>query len=84
MYSCFVNPQWFPDAPPGEQWEDKSIDVGEIEVSSGSVDVKFQPINYGSRIPGLGPNGTDMEELQTIVDELSIPDIKRTLRSILQ
>ena len=85
MFSFMMNPNIIPDAPPGdEQFEEKSVDCGKIEVSSGTLEVKICPVTFGTRVPGLGPNGADMSELKTIVDDMTVPDFKRTIRSILQ
>ena len=84
MYSFVLNPNIIPEAPENEQWEEKFVNWGRLSVLSGSIEIRFYPVAFGSRIPGLGPNAVNMDDLKDLVEEMTALDIKRTVRNVLK
>ena len=57
---------------------------GKIELMGGSIELQIVPVKWSSSEHVIGRNGACLVELERIVKDTSLPDIKRTIRTILR
>ena len=67
-----------------EPVEDQFCDWGTIGLLGGQVRVQFGIVTGSERIPGLGANAATLDEMREILTDISVQDVKRTIRTILR
>ena len=64
-------------------FDHQGLNWGTIELMGGSILIQFTPLGGTRLIEQIGRNYTCLNEVKRISDELSIQEMKRTIRTIL-
>ena len=57
---------------------------GNLDLMGGKILVQFTPLDGSGLISRLGRNGTCLSEVRRVVKDLSVPDLRRTVRTLLR
>ena len=78
---------WFNRRMPEEDREppeDQSCRWGTIGLMGGQVTIEVGLVTGSERIPGLGANAANLDEIKEILTDTSAQDMRRTVRTILR
>lgn len=80
-----IDPEMIPEST-REFEPNPGYTYGKVELMGGSIELQLVPLLGPDSTPMhfLGPNMACLRELETIMSELRLADIKRTMRTILR
>ena len=64
-------------------FDDQGLNWGTLELMGGKILIQFTPLGGTGLIRQLGRNDTCLNEVKQLVDDLTIQELKRSVRTIL-
>ena len=79
----FIDPSQIPEDT-SDNYSESGLDWGELELMGGKIRVQFTPLSGTQLMARLGRNCTCLDEVKRLVDNMPLPDLKRTVRTLLR